>query len=239
MGSPPRMRGKGTDTWYHLSFLRITPAYAGKSACAEKTTAPSRDHPRVCGEKLFFVRLYPNAQGSPPRMRGKATPTRWNARTKGITPAYAGKSDPDTLECTHKRDHPRVCGEKLRGAVRFSTAIGSPPRMRGKACIWIPIKASVRITPAYAGKSRFRGRCRTGNGDHPRVCGEKRWAYSLAPNTLGSPPRMRGKGLFVRACHVRFRITPAYAGKSFMLTVFGALKGDHPRVCGEKTKKIP
>ena len=172
-------------------------------------------------------------------MRGKALFCQAVPECPGITPAYAGKSDPDTLECTHKRDHPRVCGEKLRGAVRFSTAIGSPPRMRGKACIWIPIKASVRITPAYAGKSRFRGRCRTGNGDHPRVCGEKRWAYSLAPNTLGSPPRMRGKGLFVRACHVRFRITPAYAGKSFMLTVFGALKGDHPRVCGEKTKKIP
>ena len=146
-------------------------------------------------------------------MRGKALFCQAVPECPGITPAYAGKSDPDTLECTHKRDHPRVCGEKLRGAVRFSTAIGSPPRMRGKACIWIPIKASVRITPAYAGKSRFRGRCRTGNGDHPRVCGEKRWAYSLAPNTLGSPPRMRGKGLFVRACHVRFRITPAYAGK--------------------------
>ena len=38
---------------------------------------------------------------------------------------------------------------------------------------------------------------------------------------------------------MRQRITPAYAGKSTSwLTVTGGT-GDHPRLCGEKTKKIP
>ena len=228
------MRGKEASRKLRGTLKGITPAYAGKRAKRGRLAAGRWDHPRVCGEKALIHGITFPSLGSPPRMRGKAHALKKRPLPVGITPAYAGKSS-FLSGCTRMpRDHPRVCGEKLRGAVRFSTAIGSPPRMRGKACIWIPIKASVRITPAYAGKSRFRGRCRTGNGDHPRVCGEKRWAYSLAPNTLGSPPRMRGKGLFVRACHVRFRITPAYAGKSFMLTVFGALKGDHPRVCGEK-----
>ena len=34
-------------------------------------------------------------------------------------------------------------------------------------------------------------------------------------------------------------ITPAYAGKSMYSTIFIPLYKDHPRVCGEKTKKIP
>ena len=112
LGSPPRMRGKGTDTWYHLSFLRITPAYAGKSACAEKTTAPSRDHPRVCGEKALFLVgvLYP--LGSPPRMRGKGPLTALMPPVIRITPAYAGKRQMASVGLDCNKDHPRVCGEK-------------------------------------------------------------------------------------------------------------------------------
>ena len=35
------------------------------------------------------------------------------------------------------------------------------------------------------------------------------------------------------------RITPAYAGKSILTPSFVLLLQDHPRLCGEKTKKIP
>ena len=35
------------------------------------------------------------------------------------------------------------------------------------------------------------------------------------------------------------RITPAYAGKSDVFVVWRVEPKDHPRVCGEKTKKIP
>ena len=35
------------------------------------------------------------------------------------------------------------------------------------------------------------------------------------------------------------RITPAYAGKSDAFLYQLLRMGDHPRVCGEKTKKIP
>ena len=34
-------------------------------------------------------------------------------------------------------------------------------------------------------------------------------------------------------------ITPACAGKSHFATNFHLNKRDHPRMCGEKTKKIP
>ena len=52
---------------------------------------------------------------------------------------------------------------------------------------------------------------------------------------MGSPPRMRGKGLVVRAALPARRITPAYAGKSRAVIGGGHALQDHPRVCGEKT----
>ena len=55
----------------------------------------------------------------------------------------------------------------------------------------------------------------------------------------GSPPRMRGKGPHVSKMAFRLRITPAYAGKSLSAPKWSGVEWDHPRVCGEKTKKIP
>ena len=52
-GSPPRMRGKGTSMCVKFVYLRITPAYAGKRANFNAKMEAKRDHPRVCGEKLF------------------------------------------------------------------------------------------------------------------------------------------------------------------------------------------
>ena len=51
LGSPPRMRGKVENTVEKHTDHRITPAYAGKRLCFERTDRPRRDHPRVCGEK--------------------------------------------------------------------------------------------------------------------------------------------------------------------------------------------
>ena len=46
---------------------------------------------------------------------------------------------------------------------------------------------------------------------------------------------MRGKAKAVALDKDLSRITPAYAGKSVFLPIFGALMlVDHPRLCGEK-----
>ena len=50
---------------------------------------------------------------------------------------------------------------------------------------------------------------------------------------------MRGKGYIMAICKTIERITPAYAGKSANVTLAGSSGWDHPRLCGEKTKKIP
>ena len=50
---------------------------------------------------------------------------------------------------------------------------------------------------------------------------------------------MRGKEMLHDAVLAVHRITPAHAGKSAALAVSAIRLGDHPRACGEKTKKIP
>ena len=55
----------------------------------------------------------------------------------------------------------------------------------------------------------------------------------------GSPPRVRGKVIQDSPDAGGWGITPACAGKSFWIEVTLCNIWDHPRVCGEKTKKIP
>ena len=76
-GSPPRMRGKASSHFCTCSTFGITPAYAGKSTCSFGHPLASRDHPRVCGEKMAQWISVSAMPGSPPRMRGKVRCTAW------------------------------------------------------------------------------------------------------------------------------------------------------------------
>ena len=51
IGSPPPMRGKAWVESPLHDADRITPAYAGKSGAKNVGNRPSKDHPRLCGEK--------------------------------------------------------------------------------------------------------------------------------------------------------------------------------------------
>ena len=92
VGSPPPMRGKAEHFPPEIMRHRITPAYAGKSipSCIKYSIA--EDHPRLCGEKIFFGNFSPQCQGSPPPMRGKGPAFLPKFLLQRITPAYAGKS---------------------------------------------------------------------------------------------------------------------------------------------------
>ena len=56
-----------------------------------------------------------------------------------------------------------------------------------------------RITPAYAGKRLAQKQPFGTSEDHPRVCGEKRASVLKRLKSPGSPPRMRGKELWIAA----------------------------------------
>ncbi len=167
-------------------------------------------------------------------MRGKALAAAVKYARYGITPAYAGKSIPMFCCAVRAQDHPRVCGEKKPYEDEKPPALGSPPRMRGKA---IPIScwnAALGITPAYAGKRHPHDFPEAEHGDHPRVCGEKTASRHRRPRRRGSPPRMRGKDFADIQQIVLKGITPAYAGKRYTVIRILITSWDHPRVCGEK-----
>ena len=198
--------------------VRITPACAGKSRRTSSEPPRAQDHPRVCGEKMQSLSVWPMIAGSPPRVRGKAMTATAGDHPTRITPACAGKS--------YTSQHPL-----------HST--GSPPRVRGKASIAEEIADVERITPACAGKRTASTTRLLFARDHPRVCGEKSCAQLGTSSRLGSPPRVRGKGLSGWCTISLQRITPACAGKSAGGLSIGVIERDHPRVCGEKRLNWP
>ena len=127
-------------------------------------------------------------------MRGKVEAAILAMERNGITPACAGKSNQITPVSRRGEDHPRVCGEKRQIWYKMLCCGGSPPRVRGKVALSGGRAHLPWITPACAGK-RLDAllvffRCQ----DHPRVCGEKKMWILIKGGTLGSPPRVRGKG---------------------------------------------
>ena len=147
-------------------------------------------------------------------MRGKAYVLLKVTSPRRITPAYAGKSWGFFRRKFARRDHPRLCGEKFLICRHLIRDIGSPPPMRGKEVIPGKIAKPYRITPAYAGKSRY--------------------GLSELQRHSGSPPPMRGKAPNQQQICNNHRITPAYAGKSGEGSMSSFRLKDHPRLCGEK-----
>ena len=133
-----------------------------------------------------------------------------------ITPACAGKSSSNPVHQRFREDHPRVCGEKKNGKIYDGKALGSPPRVRGKAARLPLVLSGARITPACAGKRAPNSKHPPVAEDHPRVCGEKEYLIYRKLFDEGSPPRVRGKVLLLCLGMNRLRITPACAGKSYI-----------------------
>ena len=173
MGSPPPMRGKGIKPLTVSDVQGITPAYAGKRRGKSPVCHRTQDHPRLCGEKPAVSRSFSLSRGSPPPMRGKASPHSCRKSYAGITPAYAGKRKDIIKSNALNRDHPRLCGEKMETGILDGQMMGSPPPMRGKVLSHLPSIVNKGITPAYAGKSAGVANTPLEIKDHPRLCGEK------------------------------------------------------------------
>ena len=154
---------------------------------------PTRDHPRLCGEKTSATSFLVGSMGSPPPMRGKGRSCMLLQNLLGITPAYAGKRTKKFASVTMTWDHPRLCGEKIVVGRKNGKTLGSPPPMRGKVGMAVFATLTAGITPAYAGKSSHSGISACDKQDHPRLCGEKNYYLKLISNGVGSPPPMRGK----------------------------------------------
>ena len=106
-------------------------------------------------------------------------------------------------------------GEKLDLLAVVFSALGSPPRGRGKDVDWLGFNQFFRITPAWAGKRSSLDGKMFKIWDHPRVGGEKSISCWKRSMPVGSPPRGRGKVAYIGNKNGLDGITPAWAGKRF------------------------
>ena len=127
-----------------------------------------------------------------------------------------------------------MCREKLPPVFVVLNLIGSPLRVQGKEPIKISVPISVRITPACAGKRRYKLHMIFSIKDHPCVCREKLRKIGGVIMTKGSPLRVQGKELVNLSHKLTVRITPACAGKREYEKANAAMLKDHPCVCREK-----
>ena len=105
--------------------------------------------------------------------------------------------------------------------------------MRGKRIHKRAVPSLPGITPADAGKTATANRTAQCAEDHPRGCGENHCIIPHSNDTLGSPPRMRGKPVPSVCVAILSRITPADAGKTESTMQTHRRRKDHPRGCGE------
>ena len=116
--------------------------------------------------------------------------------------------------------------------------LGSPPHTRGIPLISTVPGAGDRITPAYAGNTRRKGKTQWKKSDHPRIRGEYNKRNGNNHSSRGSPPHTRGIPFIESSLCFTARITPAYAGNTFASISSGFPFVDHPRIRGEYTRYV-
>ena len=154
------------------------------------------------------------------------------AGATGITPAHAGLTEPRQKCRGFFWDHPRACGAYVSTISPRNSSSGSPPRMRGLRDDINGITEYDGITPAHAGLTTRSNFALSDARDHPRACGAYITTVLTSPNSLGSPPRMRGLLIFSLSAWQPGGITPAHAGLTASSKTGTSFCGDHPRACG-------
>ena len=147
----------------------------------------------MCGKNRLGKRRMTKGLGSPPRVREKRVVKSSSESYERITPACAGKTEPDTVVLASLADHPRVCGKNSSMISLSGCFSGSPPRVREKR-VWKNTTVNRRrITPACAGKTYLEVTFDDEPEDHPRVCGKNLQGDWSGAWETGSPPRVREK----------------------------------------------
>ena len=152
-GSSPRMRGAPQRRNDFTARIGIIPAYAGSTPREQKSSGPTTDHPRVCGEHCGRNGQILPLWGSSPRMRGALADAVSEIQYIGIIPAYAGSTEFGRCGLSDGQDHPRVCGEHTAPQFLPIRSSGSSPRMRGAPGGDARDVAAEGIIPAYAGST--------------------------------------------------------------------------------------
>ena len=135
-GSPPRVRSRPVQVQGDMPVRGITSACAEQTSRTWSTRSATRDHLRVCGADLVFVRPCMRILGSPPRVRSRLRGSVRREQIHGITSACAEQTFTRKQHIGLQRDHLRVCGADSGACPRVSRSPGSPPRVRSRPC-WV------------------------------------------------------------------------------------------------------
>ena len=253
-GSSPRVRGKRRARRRAARTGGLIPACAGKTTRGCSRRHQRRAHPRACGENAEVRADAWGAGGSSPRVRGKQGRRGWPRLRGRLIPACAGKTGSARAPQGSAAAHPRVCGENRLIENLVTLQRGSSPRVRGKHYMHLGENDGIRLIPACAGKTHKRGRYRSADQAHPRVCGENAsldvdalaaaWLIPACAGKTrrrplrlrdhhGSSPRVRGKRYRRDRPERHDRLIPACAGKTVLPEWVRGWGRAHPRVCGE------
>ena len=110
-GSSPRGRGKPALRRAWALRIGLIPAWAGKTPALAAKSPKCAAHPRVGGENPWTARSVSWVHGSSPRGRGKPFSFLFTTATRGLIPAWAGKTWIFALAKYPPKAHPRVGGE--------------------------------------------------------------------------------------------------------------------------------
>ena len=177
-----------------MTFVRITPAYAGSTMPKRAHAADAGDHPRIRGKYAYTSSIC--------------------SFIIRITPAYAGSTVKVRAECQAWQDHPRIRGKYWNFFLSAARRMGSPPHTREVlAELRLPLFTS-GITPAYAGSTSVRHCPSCVSQDHPRIRGKYSFSASTSTYPQGSPPHTREVLNLTAFSIPQLRITPAYAGST-------------------------
>ena len=190
-GSPPLTRGPRASLPSTISSTRITPAYAGTTSTPSRARTASPDHPRLRGDhSIVFIERCAR-HGSPPLTRGPLDSDGLVPQNLRITPAYAGTTAPRDEVTTVIPDHPRLRGDHNQYRTSNTRPTGSPPLTRGPPFYPTVGNSFYRITPAYAGTTRWPPSPPRWSSDHPRLRGDHIGRGS-ANSVKEDHPRLRG-----------------------------------------------
>ena len=205
----------GTHTACHPlhGHARFIPAYVGNTLKPWLKSRVATVHPRVCGEHLHRLLVFPESRGSSPRMWGTPETIEADVSEPWFIPAYVGNTASRQPGPSGPTVHPRVCGEHF---LRSRMILSQP-----------------RFIPAYVGNTMV---CRLPPimaAVHPRVCGEHQTLAAVTLPATGSSPRMWGTPGRHRPRYSARRFIPAYVGNTSKPFGTGPGRTVHPRVCGE------
>ena len=133
-GSSPLTRGKPCGGRGGRGLVGLIPAHAGKTRGPHTASMTAGAHPRSRGENVQAVDRFRGHAGSSPLTRGKRRSMR----------------SPRSIRLAH----PRSRGENAVTLKVARETAGSSPLTRGKRARCRRARASLRLIPAHAGKTR-------------------------------------------------------------------------------------